>query len=152
MARGPAGPGSGAFGVGPGTPAPPPPRDAGVHHCGCGSRCGDRRACVWGHVANVPMTQRDLAAAKAHINFGLVVLPNRGRTPVTLITQYPSPTVAPYLSYLGATVTWTARCCSQGRCNEASRPVAEKSENGLASGPLPTEDGCGYTIGPLHLL
>ena len=29
--------------------------------------------------------------------------------------------------YLGATTTWTTCCCSQDRCNEASRPAAEQS-------------------------
>ena len=35
------------------------------------------------------------------------------------------------LPYLGVTVTWTTCSCSQDRCNEASRPVAEESGSGL---------------------
>ena len=37
------------------------------------------------------------------------------------------------LPYLGATIAWTTRSCSQDRCNEASRPVAEESGSGLAA-------------------
>ena len=33
----------------------------------------------------------------------------------------------------GATITWTVRCCSQDRCNEASQPAAEESGCGLAA-------------------
>ena len=40
------------------------------------------------------------------------------------------------LPNLGATITWTTRCCGQDRRNEASRHAAEESGSGLAA-PCP---------------
>ena len=48
----------------------------------------------------------------------------------------PTPALSGMLSplpNLGATITWTTRCCGQDRRNEASRHAAEESGSGLAA-------------------
>ena len=50
--------------------------------------------------------------------------------PTPALSGMLSPLVLPNL---GATITWTTRCCGQDRRNEASRHAAEESGSGLAA-------------------
>ena len=53
-------------------------------------------------------------------------LPNLASTPALSGMLSPLP-------YLGAAITWTARCCGQDRRNEVQRPAAEEGGSGLAA-------------------